>query len=172
MISSLHLARLLLLGLTVVVMLTGILPSPLLQVAGADELPLPRFVSLKSAEVNLRSGPGVRYPIEWEYQRRGLPVEITAEFDNWRQVRDVEGTAGWIHRALLSGKRSALVLPPERVFRSAPEENATALFRAAPGVMVYLLSCDGSWCYTEHGETKAWVGQKELWGVYPDEVIE
>ncbi len=139
---------------------------------GADALPLPRFVSLKSAKVHLRSGPGERYPIEWVYQRRDLPVEITAEFDNWRRVRDAHGAVGWIHRVLLSSKRSALVLPPERVFRRAPKDNAAALFRAAPGVLVNLLSCDGAWCRAEKGETKAWVRQNGLWGVYPDELIE
>ena len=69
-------------------------------VARDDALPLPRFVSLKSSEVNLRTGPGTRYPIEWVYQRRALPVEITAEFDNWRRVRDSEGVVGWIQRRI------------------------------------------------------------------------
>ncbi len=145
-------------------------PAPL--AVGEDALPLPRFVSLKSAEVNLRTGPGVRYPIEWVYQRRALPVEITAEFDNWRRVRDSDGTVGWIHRALLSGTRSALALPPEQTFRRAPKDSAPALFRAGPGVLVAILSCDGAWCQTEQGETKAWVRQNGLWGVYPGEIIE
>lgn len=170
--SCLCLASLPLINLAVAMLLTGMLLLPVPPAAVADALPLPRFVSLKSAEVNLRSGPGIRYPIEWVYQRRGLPVEITAEFENWRRVREADGTAGWIHRALLSGKRSALVLPPERVFRRAPKDNAGAHFRAAPWVLVYLLSCDGTWCHTEQGETKAWVRQNGLWGVYPNEVIE
>jgi SH3-like domain-containing protein len=147
----------------------AIAPQP---AAGEEELPLPRFVSLKSAEVNLRTGPGTRYPIEWVYQRRWLPVEITAEFDNWRRVRDWQGTQGWVHRALLSGRRSALTLPPERIFRRAPEDGAPALYRAGPGVLVMILACDGTWCKTEHGETRAWTRQNGLWGVYPGEVIE
>ena len=137
-----------------------------------DALPLPRFVSLKSAEVNLRTGPGTRYPIEWVYKRRALPVEIFAEFDNWRRVRDWEGTVGWIHRALLSGHRSALVTPPERVFRRAPKTGAPALFRAESGVLVKIISCDGEWCHVVQGETKAWTKQSGLWGVYPGEVID
>ena len=139
---------------------------------GDNSLPLPRFVSLKSAEVNLRTGPGTRYPIDWVYQRRALPVEIIAEFDIWRRVRDSEGTVGWIHRALLSGRRSALVTPPERVFRRAPDTGAPAIFRAASGVLVHIISCDGEWCHVAHGDTKAWTKQSGLWGVYPGELID
>ncbi len=172
MSCCLCLVRLPILSLAGAILLAATLLLSVPRAAVVDALPLPRFVSLKSEEVNLRSGPGVRYPIEWVYTRRGWPVEITAEFDNWRRVRDADGTVGWIHRALLSGKRSALVLPPERVFRRAPKDNAAALFRAEPGVLVYLLSCDGAWCHTEQRETKAWVRQNRLWGVYPNEVIE
>jgi len=160
-----------LLSLIIALLLAVMLLLPVQSASGVDTLPLPRFVSLKSGEVNLRTGPGVRYPIEWVYHRRGLPIEITAEFDNWRRVRDPEGEVGWIHRALLSGKRSALVLPPERVFRRAPTDSAAALFRATPGVLVYLLSCDGAWCHTEQDKTKAYTRQNGLWGVYPDEVV-
>jgi SH3-like domain-containing protein len=137
-----------------------------------DSLPLPRFVSLKSAEVNLRTGPGTRYPIEWVYKRRWLPVEIIAEFGNWRRVRDSDGTVGWIHGALLSGRRSALVTPPERIFRRAPKADAPALFRAAAGVLVDILACDGKWCHVAQGGTKSWTKQSGLWGVYPGEVID
>ena len=138
----------------------------------ADSLPLPRFVSLKSSEVNLRTGPGKRYPIDWVYHRRGLPVEIIAEFDNWRRVRDSEGVVGWVHHALLSGRRGALVALPEHIFRRAPEIGAQALFQAATGVLVEIISCDGVWCKVSHDDTNAWTKQSGLWGVYPGEVIE
>ena len=141
-------------------------------VARDDALPLPRFVSLKSSEVNLRTGPGTRYPIEWVYQRRALPVEITAEFDNWRRVRDSESVVGWIHRSLLSGWRTAIVIEPERLFRRAPKANAPGTFRAGRGVLVEIISCDGTWCHVAHDETDAWTQQDGLWGVYPGETIE
>ncbi len=167
-----HLARLFTLNLTVAGLIACLwLWSPSAADA-ADTLPLPRFVSLKSAEVNLRTGPGTRYPIDWVYQRRGLPVEIIAEFDNWRRVRDSEGVVGWVHRALLSGRRSALVAPPERIFRRAPKVGAPALFRAASGVLVEIISCDGAWCQVALGDTKAWTKQGGLWGIYPGEVID
>ena len=139
--------------------------------AAEQPLPLPRFVSLKSSEVNLRTGPGIRYPIEWVYQRRGLPVEITAEFDNWRRVRDAQGAVGWIHRSLLSGRRTAMVVESERLFRRQPQEDAPGAFRAAAGVLVEIITCDSIWCQMVQGETTAWTRQKGLWGVYPGEKI-
>ncbi len=153
-------------------LLAMVLPFSNQILARDDALPLPRFVSLKSAEVNLRTGPGTRYPIDWVYQRRALPVEITAEFDNWRRVRDSEGVVGWIHRSLLSGRRTAMVAEPERLFHRAPKADAPAAFRAGQGVLVDIVSCDGSWCHVAHGETRAWTRQEGLWGVYPGEALE
>ncbi len=69
-------------------------------------LPLPRYVSLRAEEVNMRTGPGVRYPVDWVYKRRNLPVEIIAEFGTWRKIRDVEGAQGWIHQSMLSNRRT------------------------------------------------------------------
>ena len=137
-----------------------------------DALALPRFVSLKSSEVNLRTGPGTRYPIDWIYHRRALPVEITAEFDNWRRVRDSDGVVGWIHWSLLSSRRTAMVAEAERIFRRAPKSGAPAAFRAAKGVLVKLISCNGAWCQIVHGKIKAWTRQDGLWGVYPGERID
>ncbi len=167
-----HLARLLIMNFIAAGLIAGLLALSGRPAMTEDSLPLPRFVSLKSAQVNLRTGPGIRYPIEWVYQRRALPVEVIAEFDNWRQVRDSEGVMGWIHRSLLSGRRTALVTPPERMFRRAPDAGAPALFRAAPGVVVKIISCDGQWCRAEQGDSTAWTRQNGLWGVYPGELIE
>src|SRR5258706_546116 len=77
--------------------------------ANAASLPLPRFVSLKSEEANVRTGPGTRYPIQWVYHRAGMPVEIVEEYDLWRKIRDVEGTTGWVHKTMLAGNRTALI---------------------------------------------------------------
>ena len=35
-----------------------------------------RFVSLRSDEVNVRVGPGVRYPVKWVFRQKAIPVEI------------------------------------------------------------------------------------------------
>ena len=77
--------------------LIGGVPVDAAQAAEKSSEPLPRFVSLRADTVNLRTGPGNRYPIEYVYRRKGYPLEIVAEFDQWRQVRDWQGTEGWVH---------------------------------------------------------------------------
>ncbi len=75
---------------------------------------MPRFVSLKSDKVNVRAGPTKDHDVTWVYTRSGLPVEITAEFENWRRIRDWEGAEGWVYHSLLSGRRTALVAPSRK----------------------------------------------------------
>ena len=77
---------------------------------GESGLTLPRFVSLRASEVNMRTGPGTRYPIAWVYKQRNLPVEIVDEFDTWRRIRDWEGSEGWVHQSMLHGRRSIMVV--------------------------------------------------------------
>ena len=78
---------------------------------GPSGLPLPRFVSLKSGRVNSRIGPGVNYAVDWMYLKPGLPMEIIQEYDNWRRVRDSDGSEGWINQSLLSGRRTGIAAP-------------------------------------------------------------
>lgn len=134
-------------------------------------LPLPRFASLRAGKVNLRAGPGVRYPVEWVYQRRGLPVMITAEFDAWRKIRDWRGTVGWVHRSMLSGKRAVIVTAREVVLRRKPQEAAPAVARAASGVIARVLSCDKTWCRIEAGGLRGWARRSQLWGTLKGEKI-
>jgi SH3-like domain-containing protein len=134
-------------------------------------LPLPRFASLRSSKVNLRAGPGVRYPVEWVYQRRGLPVMITAEFDVWRKIRDWRGTVGWIHRSMLTGKRAVIITAREIVLRRQPAEDAPAVARAASGVIAQVLSCEGTWCRIEAGGIRGWARRAQLWGTLKGEKI-
>jgi len=144
---------------------------------GPSGLPLPRFVSLKSAKVNLRIGPGLAYPVEWMYLKPGLPMEIVQEYDNWRRVRDAEGTEGWINQSLLSGKRTAIVSPWQRgkqaliALRAQPDAAARVVANLQPGVIATLRSCNGNWCETEAGGRRGWVEQSQLWGAYPGETI-
>jgi SH3-like domain-containing protein len=140
-------------------------------------LPLPRYVSLKSDHVNLREGPSKDHATKWIYQRAGLPVEITAEFDTWRRIRDSEGAEGWVFHSLLSGKRSALVAPWKKdvspfPLRANPEKDAATLAKLAPGVIVSVKSCDGKWCRVKIDGYDGYLVQTELWGVYPDEKVE
>lgn len=145
---------------------------------GPSGLPLPRFVSLKSSRINMRGGPGQDYQVVWIYEREGLPVEIVAEYDNWRRIRDSQGDEGWVFHSLLSGRRTALVTPwddnPEsRVpLRRTATAAAKPLALLAPTVQVDVKQCDGSWCLVSVQDASGWIEQERLWGVYPGEMIE
>ena len=148
---------------------------------GESGLPLPRFVSLKADRVNLRSGPGTEYPTAWVYRRAGLPLEVVSEFEGWRQVRDAEGASGWIIQSLLSGRRTALVLPwdaaksdtaaPQIPIRVSDSESARAVVMVEAGVIANVHSCDSRWCNVTIDEYRGYVLQKQLWGVYENEVV-
>ncbi|GER05876.1 hypothetical protein GCM10007972_06390 [Iodidimonas muriae] len=139
---------------------------------GASGLPLPRFVSLASGEANMRTGPGEQYPILWTYVRRTLPLEITAEYGNWRRVRDKDGTQGWMHSALLSGARTALVTGGTRSLYGKPRPASTEIMRAESGVIVSLDRCLPQWCRVSLAGRTAWINRTAIWGTYRDEVIE
>ncbi len=132
---------------------------------------VPHFVSLKSSEVNLRSGPGIRYPIEWVYNRPGMPLEVIDEFENWRRTRDWQGTVGWVHQSMLRGRRHALVVGAERLLRRAPEVSAAGLALVEPGVIARLLRCAGDWCEVEVQSLEGWLKKSEIFGVYPEEKL-
>ena len=129
---------------------------------------IPRFVSLRAAKVNVRAGPGVQYPIAWVFLRRGLPVEVVAEFEYWRKVRDRDGAEGWVHRSLLSGKRSAVVRGAGIgvLYRDA-DRASVAVARVEPGVVADLLACRADWCRIEAAGVRGWIARARLWGVYP-----
>ena len=139
-------------------------------------LPLPRFVSLSSAEVNVRVGPSVTHKVKWKFIKSGLPVEIVREFGNWRRVRDSDGEEGWVHGSLLSGRRTVLVSPwspDENVpLRSEPRMSATPTAFLEPFVMAEVKRCDGSWCSISGPSFSGLVPQRMLWGVYPKEHLD
>ncbi len=140
--------------------------------AVGETLSTPRFVSLRSDKVNLRAGPGKQYPVEWVFVRRGLPVEIVKEYGDWRRIRDIDGSEGWVHRSLLSSKRWALVSGATRTLRHAPGENTGPLLRAEAGVLAKLRSCGGDWCRLEIAGRKGWLRRGHIWGAYPNETFE
>ncbi len=141
--------------------------------AAQDSRPVPRFVSLRAAVVNLRTGPGVRYPVEWVFKRRGLPVEVVAEFETWRKVRDWEGTVGWVHQSMLSGRRSAVVTGAVRGLRREPSEDAGVVARAEPGVVGELTRCRRGepWCRVRIAGHEGWLRRDEFWVAYPGEAV-
>ncbi|MES2667974.1 MAG: SH3 domain-containing protein [Pseudomonadota bacterium] len=135
-------------------------------------LPLPRFVSLKTGDGNARRGPGLTHRIDWVFTRAGMPLRITGEFDNWRRIEDAEGAGGWVHYSLLSGVRTVLVARDMAEFRSAPEDGADVVIQAERGVVGKVLKCTPDWCRVGLGGEKGWVRKSALWGVEPGEVIE
>jgi SH3-like domain-containing protein len=150
------------------------------EATGASGLPVPRYVSLKSDRVNMRVGPGVDYRTAWVYRQAGLPLEVIKEYEGWRQVRDAYGASGWVLQSLLSGRRTALVLPwevktgqppPKVALRDNDSERARPVAMVEAGVIANISSCDGLWCYVNVDRFHGYIEQKKLWGVYESEVI-
>ena len=161
-------------------MLSRVRPRHRSPTTGASGLPVPRFVSLKADRTNLRTGPGTEYPTQWVYRRSGLPVEVIREFEGWRQVRDSEGATGWVLGPLLSGRRTALLLPweikpgavvPEVSVRADASNGAGVVATAEAGVIANVRSCDGRWCQVAIGDIRGYIEQGKMWGVYPGEVF-
>jgi SH3-like domain-containing protein len=136
-------------------------------------LPLPRFAALRSDDVNLRVGPGTRYPIGWVYKRRDLPVEIEREYEVWRLVADQDGNRGWVHQATLSGRRTFVVRDAPRTMRRAAEPGGAPVAVLKPGVVGRVLNCTANspWCEVQVGEYRGYLRREEFWGVFPGEVI-
>jgi SH3-like domain-containing protein len=142
-------------------------------------LPLPRYASLKTDRVNLREGPSKDHRTLWVYQREGLPVEIVAEYETWRRIRDAEGTEGWVLHSLLSGRRSSLITPwtkPDKAetlsLYERADEKAGLVAKLQPNVMAHIKTCNGSWCRVLGKGFDGYIRQDRLWGVYPNERIE
>jgi SH3-like domain-containing protein len=139
-------------------------------------LPIPRFVSLKSDRVNVRGGPNKDQDVRWVYTRAGMPVEITAEFENWRRIRDWEGAEGWVYHSLLSGKRTAVVVPKLNaelvpLYESA-DTQSPVVARLQSGVLGSIKSCNGTWCQFVGKSFSGWIQQERIWGAYPNEKVE
>jgi len=135
-------------------------------------LPLPRFVSLKAAEANMRRGPSLTHKIDWVLTRRGMPLEVIAEYGHWRRVRDKDGAVGWVHYSLLSGTRSVIVEKDLVGLRARPEADAMTKAYLEAGVVASLGECDPDWCRIAADGYKGWVEKTAIWGVAPDEVRE
>jgi len=133
---------------------------------------LPRFGILRFAAVNLRTGPGTRYPIEWVYRRAGMPVEVTALFDTWYRVRDYEGSEGWVHKTQVKMQRRGIIAIKQQAVRSDPEAKAKITAHLQPNVMFNITSCDGNWCAIKGEDFKGYLPQTAFFGAYPHEKFE
>jgi SH3-like domain-containing protein len=143
---------------------------------GKDGLPVPRFVSLKSDKVNVRKGPATDQAIVWVFSRAGLPVEVIAESDNWRRVRDSEGADGWVFHSLLSARRTVLVTPWSKDHSNVPlysskSTSSRPVAQLQANVLGNVMNCDGEWCELSVDDYTGYVQQDQLWGVYKGEEI-
>lgn len=155
---------------------TGSIAGEASRPVGPSGLPIPRFVSLKAEKVNVRRGPSSEHPVAWVFQRKGLPVEIVAEFENWRRVRDSDGEEGWILQNMLSGKRTAVVAPWKKgqavALQASPQPGTRPVAQVGAGVVAEVEGCDGQWCELNAGGYDGYVEQSQLWGVYPGEKVD
>lgn len=139
-------------------------------------LPVPRFVSLKAEKVNVRRGPSSDHPVAWVFNRKGMPVEIVAESDNWRRIRDSDGEEGWILQNMLASKRTAVVSPWRQgknlTLRSEASAVGPAVALLASGVVAEVGRCTGEWCEISAQGYDGWIEQSMLWGVYPGETVD
>jgi SH3-like domain-containing protein len=166
------------LGVVLLVSWVGTAPAEDKGPPGTTGLPVPRFVSLKSDKVNVRAGPQKEQDVAWVYNRSALPVEITAEFENWRRIRDWEGAEGWVYHSLLSGKRTALVSPQFKgkdellSLRAKPDAASGTTAKLQHGVLGTVKKCQGGWCRLTGEGFDGWIEQTRLWGVYPEEKVD
>jgi SH3-like domain-containing protein len=143
---------------------------------GASGLPVPRYVSLKSDHVNVRAGPTKDNDVAWVYTKVGLPVEITAEYENWRRVRDSEGAEGWVYHSLLSGRRTAVVTMKSKdelaSIYDSPDAKSAVAAKLQAGVVAQVKRCNNGWCRVIGTGFDGWIEQQRLWGVYADEKVD
>ncbi len=130
------------------------------------------FASLRYDKVFLRSGPSADYPIQWVYQRKGLPVEILAAFDVWRKIRDIDGTEGWVNQLQLVGPRSVLVTGAVRSLRHDAKDDSAVVAELEPGVIAAIAKCDAAWCELKAGGYRGWLRRDQVWGLEPGEIIQ
>lgn len=162
-------------GVCLLAMVGAVAPFSIAAPSGRDEralgdsgLPLPRFVTIAQNKANVRRGPGEDYPLLWQYTRRGLPLEIVAEYGQWRQVRDHEGAEGWMHGRLLRGERAVMVreLANALPLRRQPSATAGTVALVQSGAIGRLKDCENAWCEVDMGGHDGWLPRDLLWGVY------
>jgi SH3-like domain-containing protein len=148
-------------------------PAPRADIGSVTGLKLPRFASLRSDEVDLRAGPGFRYPIRWVYHRAGMPVEIEREFSVWREVLTPDGARGWMHEATLTGRRDGFVTASRATLVRAPAPTAQPVAEIETGVVVHILRCDAGapWCRVTAGAFRGWLPRADFWGTFRGEAV-
>lgn len=152
--------------------------APLVTPGPVTGYPIPRMVTLKDNEVNVRRGPGLDYPVKYIYLRAGYPVEITAEFGHWRRIRDIDGDEGWVYKNLLDGARAVIVTEVEKGSRAPrpifaePHPGAKIIALLEPGVIARYDLCRFEWCRIEADGLEGWIARSGIWGQYAWESVD
>lgn len=147
----------------------------LLLVGGAAQMPggrptptgleVPRWVSLKSEPVRARYGPGLDHRILWEYRVSGLPVQVIAETTEWRKICDPEGAVAWVHRSVVSSRRSVFNASAEEIpIRAGRSDSSPVRARLSPRSLVPMDDCEEGWCRVRAGRMRGWVRQSAVFG--------
>jgi SH3-like domain-containing protein len=145
-------------------------PAQAEELGPVTNLPVPRFVSMKASEGNVRRGPSLTHRIDWVFKRRDMPLRITAEHGHWRRVEDRDGMGGWVHYSLLSGTRTVLVEQDMLQLHVRPDPRAPIAAALEMGVVARLGDCDVEWCELRSGGYKGWAPKSRIWGVAADEI--
>ncbi len=158
-------------------LLTTSFATPVLADAGESvgkitNRPIPRYVSMKATTGNVRRGPSLSHRIDWVFQRRDMPLRITAEHGHWRRVEDRDGMGGWVHYSLLSGTRTVLVEKDMLTLHARPDPSAPAMAALELGVVAHVSECSNEWCMLRSGGHKGWAPKSRLWGVKAQEVFD
>lgn len=155
-----------------VALLSAPLAAPAQDRGAVTNLPLPRFVSMKASEGNVRRGPSRTHRIDWIFKVRDTPLEITAEHGHWRRIRDRDGVGGWIHYSLLSGTRTVLVEADMLDLTVKPDAGALVVAQLERGVVARVVECAPDWCRLQAQGYRGWARKRDLWGVKPGELLE
>ena len=135
-------------------------------------LEIPRFVSLKSDDANIRVGPSKNYPIEIKYIKKNYPLKILEEYEEWRKVEDFNGNIGWIHKSLISGIRTGIVLSNDnKNIKLLNTLGGNVIGEIGKGNIVNLEKCKIDWCLVSSGNFKGWMDKKYIWGVKEKKII-
>lgn len=163
-------ARYLIIVITVFMCLSGVVSEAHAEKKGAVDT---YYASIRSSEANVRTGPNVRYPIQWVYQRKNWPVKIIASFEQWKKIADIEGEEGWIHETLLTNRRHALIQSADivKAYR-LPVPTAAPVLMLEKGVIVGLKQCQNGWCKIHVADKDVWLQEQYLWGVDKGESFE
>jgi len=159
-------------ALGLVLVLASALAAAAQERGPVTDLPLPRFVSLKTTEGNLRRGPSLSHRIDWVLTRRNMPLRVTAEYGHWRRVVDRDGIGGWVHYSLLSGNRTAIVETDELILRARADAASPVIARLQRGVVARIDECRPDWCRLAAGGHRGWAPRDGYWGVEPGEVLD